>query len=1135
MNPFIDLIESTRLEDGHDRTVPDRLNLRTVGYEVDDISEISSTPSTNYKPRRNRTDPSENKTLSKEDMEDEVYALLFRLRQLVGDIDTKPILEKLEQKRLANLPSAENKVAPNTSFKMLDTKSNGKNKTARFALTSPVVMNRHEQSKMWASVDSGDIEAEAEAESGVTTSRTNRSSRYSLGSNRFSTRARQLSIGTLNYVGGNKLLRTNTKQSVLSPDPYACMSPNKLVRGNTLGLGSVSMDTPPSNFSAKSHGPEIELDRGPANFVEFCVVGVESALLSGEKPLEVSSLQPTEVISMFPIDPCTDAVVGNIHEYCFPFGAELRSVTRRELDQLSVTANTTHAVGGGKNSGKTSHQPLFGQPAPSSVGSIPGLHYQIMQFTDSTGVVFYAVCVVSTEPVEIVSPELQCNLEELQNSVAAANIIKRYLAYFVHRKKQFLNEQLNAKWQENIAKTRTKSMASVTSYLTSTETKSGKSSSNRSIFKAFKRVIGASFKPNKSESSGSVSWLGNGKKANSYDKGSDANGSISNESPTISVNPKRMGMGHKDSILHNSPGSYDSPMLVRQRSHSLTSPGSEADRVRSIDELDGVASLSNTGISLALSSAEVGVDGSPYQSRSLANKLDQSNKKVAVLTQRAYCIISDKPLHAIFFQILEAIAVKERERALMRWGCLSRSRNSSYAGTTSAASTPRNRSGCSTPTHCDPAAPIRPAGMRRDISIGNPASLGAHVSRRNAFLSHVQYFAFPQEVRALEHKRPLSVATGRQLRRFVDIPGHEYMNSFRISTRVLSLSEWTIALAVALIPSELVVRIHSLLLQELSLLVYGSDPGMVTAIATAFNLLLQPFAWEGIFVPLLPTAAYEALDAPVPFIVGVVASSRPVVQIAPSAGILCIDDFLYHPDLYVPSCFDEATLRHTLATRDGRSRNFATQSAAATDADGEGEVDGAGLDHSLTFFESPCPEESQQGVNPLLDPMQCSQLKELQLFIAYHAVKIKASLRVLHSQRRVIFGATCVLKAVLHDLSDEALRSLSHILGRMHSYNSSLCGEVLTQPGGWKQFGVLNSRSNQFEFLPDLFLAPQRANLRLQECVINTQLFVSFMNEQSEAYLKLQPQRVFISDWIYFRLLRQKKSKRRSARIALYS
>ena len=108
MNPFIDLIESTRLEDGHDRTVPDRLNLRTVGYEVDDISEISSTPSTNYKPRRNRTDPSENKTLSKEDMEDEVYALLFRLRQLVGDIDTKPILEKLEQKRLANLPSAEN-------------------------------------------------------------------------------------------------------------------------------------------------------------------------------------------------------------------------------------------------------------------------------------------------------------------------------------------------------------------------------------------------------------------------------------------------------------------------------------------------------------------------------------------------------------------------------------------------------------------------------------------------------------------------------------------------------------------------------------------------------------------------------------------------------------------------------------------------------------------------------------------------------------------------------------------------------------------------------------------------------------------------------------------------------------------
>lgn len=93
------------------------------------------------------------------------------------------------------------------------------------------------------------------------------------------------------------------------------------------------------------------------------------------------------------------------------------------------------------------------------------------------------------------------------------------------------------------------------------------------------------------------------------------------------------------------------------------------------------------------------------------------------------------------------------------------------------------------------------------------------------------------------------------------------------------------ALLLYLVPSELIVKIHSLLLQELSLLVYGTDAGVVTAVATAFSQLLQPFSWEGIFVPLLPIAAYEALDAPVPFIVGVVSPSRPTAQISSSAGL----------------------------------------------------------------------------------------------------------------------------------------------------------------------------------------------------------------------------------------------------------
>jgi hypothetical protein len=209
---------------------------------------------------------------------------------------------------------------------------------------------------------------------------------------------------------------------------------------------------------------------------------------------------------------------------------------------------------------------------------------------------------------------------------------------------------------------------------------------------------------------------------------------------------------------------------------------------------------------------------------------------------------------------------------------------------------------------------------------------------------------------------------------------------------------------------------------------------------------------------------------------------------------------VHHLDLYVPSCFDEVTLRHTLAAREGHLHDISGRSTAVP----------VELDHSLKFYEAPCPEENQQGASQLLDPLQCSQLKELYQFVAYHAVKIKASLRALQHQQSVVpYNATTSIKAVMYDLSAEALRSLDRILERVAAYNRSLCGEVLTQPGGWRQFGVLNSRSNQFEFLPDLFLAPLKANLRLQESVINTQLFVSFMDEQSEEYEKLTPQRYF--------------------------
>ena len=48
--------------------------------------------------------------------------------------------------------------------------------------------------------------------------------------------------------------------------------------------------------------------------------------------------------------------------------------------------------------------------------------------------------------------------------------------------------------------------------------------------------------------------------------------------------------------------------------------------------------------------------------------------------------------------------------------------------------------------------------------------------------------------------------------------------------------------------------------------IYFTASGIITAITTAFKVLLNPFVWAGIFVPMLPQNALAVMEAPVPFI-----------------------------------------------------------------------------------------------------------------------------------------------------------------------------------------------------------------------------------------------------------------------------
>ena len=82
-----------------------------------------------------------------------------------------------------------------------------------------------------------------------------------------------------------------------------------------------------------------------------------------------------------------------------------------------------------------------------------------------------------------------------------------------------------------------------------------------------------------------------------------------------------------------------------------------------------------------------------------------------------------------------------------------------------------------------------------------------------------------------------------------------------------------------------------MLVLEKSLIIVGMNTSIVSTIANAVLSLIQPFHWEGVFIPVVPRYASEIMQAPVPFIVGTHVLP-PKSDIASNAAILNVDKLL---------------------------------------------------------------------------------------------------------------------------------------------------------------------------------------------------------------------------------------------------
>ncbi|KRX56492.1 DENN domain-containing protein 5B [Trichinella sp. T9] len=88
------------------------------------------------------------------------------------------------------------------------------------------------------------------------------------------------------------------------------------------------------------------------------------------------------------------------------------------------------------------------------------------------------------------------------------------------------------------------------------------------------------------------------------------------------------------------------------------------------------------------------------------------------------------------------------------------------------------------------------------------------------------------------------------------------------STKELPFFDYPIGNALSMITVELFVKIYTCVLLERQVLFCSKELYLLMLFAETFQILLFPFRWQHVYVPILPCSQFVFLEAPLPFIMG---------------------------------------------------------------------------------------------------------------------------------------------------------------------------------------------------------------------------------------------------------------------------
>eukprot|EP01034_Spumella_vulgaris_P024136 gene24135-30446_t len=360
----------------------------------------------------------------------------------------------------------------------------------------------------------------------------------------------------------------------------------------------------------------------------------------------------------------------------------------------------------------------------------------------------------------------------------------------------------------------------------------------------------------------------------------------------------------------------------------------------------------------------------------------------------------------------------------------------------------------------------------------------------------------------------------RNGRYHINVPN--YIDSFIIDRRsLLTTKEWSCAVLFAHLNAQIVFKIINLLLMEKSLIIYGKNPGIVTTITLAVINLISPFVWEGIFVPLVPDNARELFGAPVPLILGTISPPR-TVDVSTSTAILYLND---------------DTVIHTVAPKHSNSTaHMSTSSASAA-------VPKEVKHNEFTAWFIRLPEVV---ADMPLDEEISKRIDYVRLMICSHYIgqmefvdKVTTKAGVYNKKSAEALTSSHIKNTLdsllMSDVPQHILKQVQILIVAIKRSNFNFCGGTIKNPQAWKKFLRFSNTTGEAEFYPEHFMEPLRNYLEFQEAMVHTQLFVAFMDKLKKEQQMLEHVRVFISHWIYFRIVMKRKQIKATAKRSRFS